>query len=82
MFELGKGGCSQYEGQYGIPAPNQLNMSTPNLVPGASACTPEMQNQEVQFLELLGTVSGYSVAFPQMQLQAGGKGTLYFEAVP
>ena len=78
----GFGGCSQYEGQYGIPAPNQLNMSIPNLVPGASACPPEMQNQEVQFLELLGTVSGYSVAFPQMQLQAGGKGTLYFEAVP
>ncbi len=78
----GFGGCSQYEGQYGVPAPGQLNMSVPSLVPGPSACTPEMQNQETQFLQTLAQVSGYQIAFPQMQLQAGGSTTLYFEAAP
>jgi len=78
----GFGGCNNYKGTYVLIGPNQINFLRASIVSGASACTPEVQNQETQYLTALAEVDSYTIDFPKMQLQALNKWSLFFQAAP
>jgi heat shock protein HslJ len=78
----GFGGCDKYEGDYAYAKPGEINFLTPKPVPGASACTPEVQQQQTQYYTLLTEVTKYTVSGTQMQLSTSSGWTLFFESTP
>jgi heat shock protein HslJ len=80
----GFGGCDQYEGTYSLgPGTDDISFLNPTIVPGASACTPEVQNQQTQYLTLLGEVTKYQVDASQrkLTLTTSSGWTLFYERI-
>jgi len=78
----GFGGCDKYEGDYAYANPGEITILTPKPIAGASACTPEVQNQQSQYYTLLPQVKKYSVSGDQMQLTTDSGWILFFNAAP
>jgi polar amino acid transport system substrate-binding protein len=74
----GFGGCDQYQGTWVSPGAGQIDFSAPQPIPGASACTPEVQNQQTQYFQILGSVTQYKVAGTQLTLTSPAGDTLIY----
>ncbi len=78
----GFGGCDQYKGDYTVSQAGKVNFLAPSVVPGASACTPEVQNQQTQYFKLLAEVTDYQVSGKQLTLTTSSGWSLFFQAAP
>jgi len=60
----------------------EINFLAPQVVPGASACTPDVQDQQTAYFTMLAEVTNYTVSGAKMQMTSSTGTTLFFEALP
>jgi heat shock protein HslJ len=74
----GLGGCDQYVGTWVSAGAGQIDFTTPKPIAAPSACTPEVQNQQSQYFQVLGNVNQYMVAGTQLTLTSPAGDTLIY----